>query len=199
MFFFPPEYIWLAEAFRDHLDSLLPPGERPERPLGPRHYANCHHVYEPIYDKAESAMLAALRSGKLIALVFEDRNRKSVIKGGTSAIVPKEAWSYQFAAANLHQGEDRTGRPIGLYRQEWEVWRETEGKVKRGRKPGSGSFAEQDKPLLNEMHRQILKSNGALSVPNAALNVAPDAAGAGSNENKAKRLERRYIATKNQR
>ncbi len=65
-----------------------------------------------------------------------------------------------------------------------------------GRKRGSGSLTALDKPLLAEMNKMISEEN-AVSIWAAALKMAPEAAGAGVIESKAKRLARRYREQQN--
>jgi hypothetical protein len=64
---------------------------------------------------------------------------------------------------------------------------------RRGRKPGSGSMAMADAPLLDEM-RQLIIAGKAFSPEGAAKLVAAKAVGA-SEESKATRLAKRYRAS----
>ena len=62
---------------------------------------------------------------------------------------------------------------------------------KRGRPRGSGSFAKDDEPLIDEM-RQLLDEENANSLTNAAQFVVSKAKGGGEEESKIRRLVRRY-------
>lgn len=66
-------------------------------------------------------------------------------------------------------------RPIFLWRKEFELWlRKTFGQKRAGgRKPGSGSYLEQDKPFLEQM-RAMVKSGDAKSIYDAACKVVKD-------------------------
>jgi len=62
----------------------------------------------------------------------------------------------------------------------------------RPRSPtGPVPLADQDKPLMAVMHK-LMKSGDARSVSAAAKMVVAQAAGTGTKESKAKRLERRF-------
>jgi hypothetical protein len=64
---------------------------------------------------------------------------------------------------------------------------------RRGRPIGSGSYAEDDAPLLIEMQR-LVDDGKALSAHQASLMVADRARGGGSLESKARRLRNAYSA-----
>lgn len=64
---------------------------------------------------------------------------------------------------------------------------------RRGRKKGSGSYADKDAPLVKEM-RVLLKKKEAFSVEAAAAKVASKAHGAGTIDSKRDRLAKRYQA-----
>jgi hypothetical protein len=87
-------------------------------------------------------------------------------------------------------------RTLDALDDEWravcEVWEEpVAGKqAKRGRPPRSG-LEEQDRPLLEKM-KSLLSTERAVSIPDAARQVAREATGYGTTESKQKRLERRY-------
>ena len=122
MYFLPPEYIWLAQAFRDHLDSYLDPSNRPTRSDDPRKFEDSGRVYEPIYDNAQTHILSALRDGTLTAFVLQ--------YDGRPFVVPKEYWDDDFADATLAEGEfcgigkskNLKDRPIVLHTEDWKNW-----------------------------------------------------------------------------
>jgi hypothetical protein len=62
---------------------------------------------------------------------------------------------------------------------------------KRGRTPGTGTYARSDEPLFVEMHR-LIESGEALSVHAAAKQLAPRARGPGTEESKVSRLRKGY-------
>lgn len=64
---------------------------------------------------------------------------------------------------------------------------------KRGRPPGSGTYAKPDAPLLVEM-RTLLKTGEASSLNAASLAVADRAEGGGIAESKARRLRDAYVS-----
>lgn len=64
-------------------------------------------------------------------------------------------------------------------------------KPRRGRKPGSGSMANADAPLLQEM-ADLIATGRAFSPDGAAKLVASKAAGAATVDNKANRLAKRF-------
>jgi hypothetical protein len=84
-------------------------------------------------------------------------------------------------------------RPVFLWRDEFERWfQKTFGTIKRrGRTRGSGSWANADEPLLEEMC-ELIENGSAKSPEDAAKKVADRAAGGGSWESKFTRLAKRY-------
>ena len=62
---------------------------------------------------------------------------------------------------------------------------------RRGRKPGSGSYAEHDAPLVQEMKALIDKGEAA-SPHAAAIQIVNKAKGSGTEESKVRRLVDRY-------
>ncbi len=77
--------------------------------------------------------------------------------------------------------------------QDGSVTRPSKRRVRRGggRKKGSGSWAVQDQPLIEEMNR-LIKSGEVKSAWAAATRVTERARGEGTSESKTKRLHRRY-------
>ena len=63
-----------------------------------------------------------------------------------------------------------------------------------GRPKGSGSMAAADEPLLQEM-RQLISAGEAFSANGAAIAVASKAKGAGTQDSRAARLAKRYLAS----
>ncbi len=122
MYFLPPEYIWLAQAFRDHLDSYLDPSNRQARSGDPREFENSWRVYDPIYDIAKDHVISALRGGTLTAFVLQ--------YDGKTLVMPKEYWDDDFAETTLAQGEfcgigksiNLKDRPIVLHTDDWKNW-----------------------------------------------------------------------------
>jgi hypothetical protein len=66
-----------------------------------------------------------------------------------------------------------------------------DGKRRRGRPKGSGSYEAVDEPLIDEM-REAIEANPAVSPTAAAACVADRAPGGGTPESKVKRLAQRY-------
>ena len=66
---------------------------------------------------------------------------------------------------------------------------------RRGRTKGSGSYAEDDEPLLEEM-QDLIDSKKVKSVWEAANQLASEAKGNATPENKARRLYRRFNSTR---
>ena len=122
MYFLPPEYIWLAQAFRDHLDSYLDPSNRPARSGDPRRFENSGRIYESIYDEAQTHVLSALRDGILSTFVLQ--------YDGRPWAVPKQYWFGDFADAALAAGEicgidiskNLKDRPVVLHTEDWRNW-----------------------------------------------------------------------------
>jgi hypothetical protein len=85
-------------------------------------------------------------------------------------------------------------RPVFFWRDEFERWfQKTFGAdplKRRGRKPGSGSWENEDRPFLQEMNR-LIESGSAKSPEDAAGQVAKSARGA-SFESTRTRLAKRY-------
>ncbi len=144
VYFLPPEYIWLAQAFRDHLDSYLDPSNRPTRSDDPRKFEDSGRVYEPIYDDAQTHILSALRDGTLTAFVLQ--------YDGRLFVVPKEYWDDDFADATLAEGEfhgigkskNLKDRPIILHTKDWENWTEEHARSRDRRADDDAPTADQE-------------------------------------------------------
>ncbi len=145
MYFLPPEYIWLAQAFRDHLDSYLDPSNRPTRSDDPRKFEDSGRVYEPIYDNAQTHILSALRDGTLTTFVLQ--------RDGKSFVVPKEYWDDDFADATLAEGEfsgigkskNLKNLPMVLHTKDWENWTEEHARSRNRRANDDAPTADQKK------------------------------------------------------
>ena len=59
------------------------------------------------------------------------------------------------------------------------------------KEPSSRGYAKADAPLIKRMHKMITENQG--SITEASTQLAPEAVGGGTEESKAKRLERGYI------
>ena len=169
MYFLPPEYIWLAQAFRDHLDSYLDPSNRPTRSADPRKFEDSGRVYEPIYDNAQTHILSALRDGTLTAFVLQ--------YDGRPFVVPKEYWDDDFADATLAEGEfcgigkskNLNDRPIILHTKDWENWTEEHAGLQKGRATDSNESVketettgkiEREQPRPDQQRKKVPKPRG---------------------------------------
>lgn len=93
------------------------------------------------------------------------------------------------------------GWPIFVREAEWKTWKAANNGApaaapqvkRRGRTPGSGTYAAPDAPLLVEMG-QMLDTGAAISPEGAAKIVAHKAAGPATIESKTSRLARAYRA-----
>ena len=82
---------------------------------------------------------------------------------------------------------------LGPAFERWKTQYWTGGRERPGRKRGSGPYDDDDKPLLDKMAK--LLANGDVTSPwGAATRVAYKAKGGGTQESKAHRLRRKYLA-----
>ena len=166
MYFLPPEHTWLAQAFRDHLDSYLDPSNRPTRSDDPRKFENSGRVYEPIYDNAQTHILSALRDGTLTAFVLQ--------YDGRLFVVPKEYWDDDFADATLAEGEfhgigkNLKDRPIILHTKDWENWTEEHARSRDRRADNTNAPAadqEQRSQATDDKPIELADASAATDTP----------------------------------
>ncbi len=79
---------------------------------------------------------------------------------------------------------------LGSVFPQWKAQHWTGKQERRGRTEGSGSFESQDAPLVKEIDKMVAEGK-ATSRFDAAVKVAPKAAGAGTLLSKATRLVKR--------
>ncbi len=189
-----------ADPKLSKLDSTNP-GPKSEK------FNEWYKQFDPAHDAAIERFVKLFCEKILVAIVLHDDKE---------LVLPPEYWASPLASLTFTKGKvqglllDDPNRhlensPVVLRRVDWEKWindatpdsqhrRQKAKSLKarrhpRGRKKGSGSLAAKDEPLLELMKPLIA---GGKSYWPTAMEVAPQAAGAGTVESRAKRLVVRF-------